>query len=140
MISFSSGAVYRKMTILLFGEDLDPHAVSAALGIPATKSFKKGAPDSRGQHIRKSGMWSLDLNNGINSPSEDLRKFVDAIPRDLVSIFNVDGVTSGRLSLWIDSNDPTITLELSIDPQDIELMNKLGIQFYLTVFPEIVED
>lgn len=140
MISFSSSAAYARLKIRLFGEDLDPTEVNAALGISATDFYKKGDSFSQGKNIRKNGMWGLDLKREGSSPCDDLKEFADTAHCNIFPISNIVGVTSGSLSLWIDTSDPTITFELSIDPPDIELMNKLGVQFYLTTFPEIIED
>ncbi|MEN9393208.1 MAG: hypothetical protein RLZZ104_1551, partial [Pseudomonadota bacterium] len=131
---------YNSLTILLFGEELAPKEVNAALGISATDSFKKGDSFSKGKHLRKNGMWSLELKREGSSPYDDLRNFADMIPDNFFPLSNIDGVSSARLSLWIDLSDPSSTIELSIDEPDIELMNKLGVQFYLTAFPEIAED
>jgi hypothetical protein len=140
MISFSSDAAYARLKIRLFGEDLDPTKVNATLGISATDFYKKGDSFSKGKNIRKNGMWGLDLKREGSSPCDDLKSFAETAHANVFPVSNIDGVTSGSLALWIDTSDPTNTFELSIDPEDIELMNKLGVQFYLTTFPEIAEE
>ena len=140
MISFSQNVTYNSLTILLFGERLDPKDISEALGISATDSFKKGDSFSLGKHLRRNGMWCLELKREGSSPSNDLKDFVSIIPDRFLPLSNLDGVSSTRLSLWVDLSDPSSTIELSLDPPDIELMNKLGVQFYLTTFPEVAED
>jgi hypothetical protein len=140
MISFSQNVTYNSLTILLFGERLDPIEIDGALGISATDSFKKGDNFSLGKHLRKSGMWCLELKREGSLPSDDLKYFASMVPDKFFPLCNIAGVSSTRLSLWVDLNDPTSTIELSMDPSDIELMNKLGVQFYLTTFPEIAEE
>lgn len=140
MISFSENVTYNSLTILLFGELLDPIEIDGALGISATASFKKGDSFSLGKYLRQSGMWCLELKREGSSPSNDLKNFVSMVPDKFFPLCNIDGVSSTRLSLWVDLSDPSSTIELSMDPLDIELMNKLGVQFHLTTFPEIAED
>lgn len=52
------------VTFILSGEFLDPDAVTAALGLVPTKSFKKGDPTPsthRNPNLRrKQGMWQLE--------------------------------------------------------------------------------
>lgn len=140
MIGFSANAAYARLTIRLFGEDLDPTKVNANLGISATDSYKRGDIFSKGKNIRTYGMWCLDLKREGSSPCDDLKSFAETAHANVFPVTNIDGVTSGSLALWIDTSDPNSTFELSIDPEDIELINKLGVQFYLTTFPEIAED
>ena len=140
MISFSQNASYNQLSILLFGEDLDPTEVDALLGISATKFYKKGDPFSLGKHQRKYGMWCLDLKGDDTCPSDDLKRFAEAVGDRLFPVSRIKGVTSGKLLLWLDNNDKNTTFELSIDADYIELINKFCVQFYLTAFPEIDDD
>jgi hypothetical protein len=137
MISFSQNASYNSLSLLLFGEDLDPREVDSGLGISATKSYKKGDPFSLGKHQRKNGMWCLELKGEGTCPSDDLKRFVETVGDQLFPISKIKGVTSGKLLLWLDNNDKNTTFELSIDADYVELINKFGVQFYLTAFPKI---
>jgi Domain of unknown function (DUF4279) len=135
MISFNSDVTYESLTILLFGEDLDPKEVDDVLGITSSKSFQKGDSFSKGTKYRKNGMWSLDLTGVGTYPCDDLKSFANKIPGQCLPLTNINGVTSGRLALWLKNNDRDTTLELSVDPEDMNLMNSLGVQLYVTIFP-----
>ncbi len=137
MISFSSGSAYVKTTLRLFGENLDPERINSILGISATTSFRKGDIFSQGKNTRKSGMWALELSGEGRSFTSDLLSYVDAIPDNLLPISNIDDVTSGKLSLWINETPDSSAFEITIDPSDIELINRLGVQLDIAYFRDI---
>jgi Domain of unknown function (DUF4279) len=140
MISLSESAAYSGMYFRLFGDDLDPEEIDAILGVTATKSFKKGDVFSQGKSVRKGGMWGLELRGGSGHPSDDIKRIFEILPNHLIPISNIDGVTSGRISLWIDGGGDSTTFEIDMDLQDIELLNKLGVRFHITYFPHIEDD
>lgn len=140
MISFSKNAACTRLTLVLFGENLDPQAVSMALGMPDTKSFKKGDTFAKGRGVRKRGMWSVEVKFEGILISKSIASLLDRLPQHLLPVSRIDGVESGRLSIWFDTPNDGSVFEISIDDDDISQINRLGVQLYMTIFPDIEDD
>lgn len=140
MINFSKNATYSGGFLRMFGDNLDPEKVSSTIGVLATKSYKKGDVFSQGKNIRKNGMWGLALSSGSGSPSDDIKKIAEIIPKNLLPISNIDGVLSGRLSFYFDGGPGDSTFEIDMDQSDMEFIKNIGVQLSVTYFQAIEEN
>jgi hypothetical protein len=118
---------------LLYGEQLDPVEIDKLSSIKSNESYKKGEPTSGGKGVRKGGMWSirpLSKNDTLLTDLEFFRCALDAAPKPLTSI---NGVELARISVWLYDTSME-TSEILINLEDLELINDIGAEIYLTVF------
>ncbi len=111
-----SGVDSTSVTLRLFGDDLDPEAVSAALGSEPTLSRRKGdaVPDESAPRVADTGSWLLSSQQQSKSSLESqiallFDRLTDdlSVWRDLCSRYHVDLFCG----LWC--NDWNRGLELS---------------------------
>jgi hypothetical protein len=77
-----------KITLRLFGEQLDPDEISALLGCTPTKAERKGIPISSadgGIHIPKTGRWSVTIHSEDCDESSDVNDGVKILLEELPS-------------------------------------------------------
>src|SRR5215475_15081411 len=71
-----------KVTLRIYGEDLDPDHISTLLGCVPTKSERKGVPasgPSGNARVPKRGRWSLSIDSRECSPTADLEDGVKSL-------------------------------------------------------------
>jgi hypothetical protein len=93
----------------VFGDDLDPDAVSAMLGAAPTSACRKGDihRGKRYDRVEKQGKWPLDLDHVRGVPLDDLiNRLLDrltgdlAVWRELTGRYKVDLFCGLQLELW----------------------------------------
>lgn len=136
MTSFSSGVKYAGSRLLLYGEHLDPSEIDRVSSIKSVEFHKKGELISGDNGTRKNGMWSIRRVGEVESFSDDLRYFIEALDRAPMPLTSINGVESVRVSLWIYESYLKDSLEILIDFEDLEKIHKIGAQLYITSFKD----
>jgi len=71
----------------MFGDDLDPQAISDTLGITPTKSCRKGDMRPKGSQYYKTGIWVLEsdeiLLSDDNAGDSQFQKWLATLPDDM---------------------------------------------------------
>ena len=91
-----------RITLRIYGEELDPDRISALLGCTPTRAERKGIPISTrgGARIPKKGRWALEINSRDCDENDDvedgIRMLLARLPSDrdlwvsLTSMYTVD--------------------------------------------------
>src|SRR5690606_24011946 len=84
---FAGGEVDECSLLLrFFGDDLDPDAITALLGVPPTIAARKGEPLSNSTVTRpaRTGMWLLDCERTDDTPDSQVELLFGDLADDLV--------------------------------------------------------
>ncbi|MFN8448699.1 MAG: DUF4279 domain-containing protein [Anaerolineae bacterium] len=137
LISIGGPSEHVKVTLHVFGDDLDPDEITRRIGCAPTKAFRKGEVESksgaRRLRVAKTGKWFL----GIES-SDELETVVESlfaqltldldVWKDLVSRYKVDvfcGVffDVGRLNGGF-----------SLSPKVIHMLDERGLEIGFDIY------
>lgn len=127
-----------RLSLRLWGEDLDPDEVTRSIGLAPTRSYRKGYTKelSSGEKTapKKLGMWGYEKISE-NSFETDLADFVDEFKgKDL---FSVEGVQIAILDLYFNVSDENsallTTYEYRLESSAMKLITSLGADVRITI-------
>jgi hypothetical protein len=119
----------------VFGDDLDPEAVSAALKAAPTLSCRKGdlRGGRRGNQVEKQGKWLLDLDHDSGLTLDDLiNQLLDrltcdlAVWRELIGRYRVDLFCGLQMKCW--------NRGLSLSPRTLQRLGERGLELGLDIY------
>jgi hypothetical protein len=128
------------VALRFFGDDLEPDEITKLLGVPASKSYRKG-DILRGEKydiIQKTGSWRLQIEKCTDVELEDLiNSLLDRLPSDpeiwknLGQRFNADLFCGLWLEQWNRCMDFT--------PQTLVRIGERGLMLQLDIYTDRAE-
>ncbi len=135
---------YRKaIAIYLRGKALDPHAVTAALGVHPSYSQQRGEPwgppTLNCSEPARFGLWSLRVESDWGSVSDGVTRLLAALPADRSVLRDVEGLEDPFLEIFVagtadDQGRGTVQFDLSTDT--LAALASTGLPVTLCVIPK----
>jgi len=128
-----------KVTLRIYGEDLDPDHISTFLGCGPTKSERKGVPasgPSGNARVPKRGRWSLTIDSRECSPTDNLEDGMKALLARLRSDPEVWASLTSRYEvdlfcgLFLTSSDRGFTLSPEVSQMLTDRKIEIGFDVY----------
>ena len=131
------------VALYLHGFDLNPDAVSEALGIRPDRSWHRGERQHGKKtgrvYVRKAGLWVLEAK--VNPESSNVADYLDAllsrIDFDAEALAQLGGLEEAYVDIFVattsDEEFGGAQCELGFSPTQIERLARLGVPVNLTV-------
>ena len=131
--------LHTNVTLRLLGEDLQPDAVSAAMGVGADRSHKKGdLVRARKPGVRKSGYWSITSSEhmaGTDEINKHIAWLVGIVTprRPLLLSYQKGGWT---VDVWVGVHGDVGHGGPVIRPDALVALGGLGLDVCLDLYPD----
>ena len=130
-----------KASVRVFSPELEPDAVSKALGIEPTSSWRKGdpRPSNRGR-VARTGMWLLESRSGAEKePDSQVSDLLNRLNVDLAAWRELRGTVTCDLYLGVFQNDGDAFFEFK--PETLRLLGEYGFALCFSIYgPEEIAD
>lgn len=130
--------VYMQVSLSLFGNLLDPEQVTNALGVFATKSWRKG--DKFTGHgseiIRKTGLWSYKMKQNTKDLTALMDDFFGKLPMRTDLRVAAPNVETVRISIFVSSrlgDSESSSRNLNFSAEQIQILARSGAELGIDV-------
>ncbi|WP_108813219.1 DUF4279 domain-containing protein [Loktanella sp. Alg231-35] len=130
--------VFMQVSINLFGDFLNPQLVDDALGVAATKSWRKGDKfTGRGSEIiRKTGLWSYRMRRNTKDLTVLVDDFFGKLPMRTDLRKAIPNVEAVRISIFVSSrldDRNSSSRSLNFSAEQIQIMARSGVELAVDV-------
>ncbi|HVH35249.1 MAG TPA: DUF4279 domain-containing protein [Tahibacter sp.] len=129
------------VTLYLYGDELDPDTVSAAVGVAADRSRRKGpyqGSTTGRTYLQRHGFWSIDSGIESDDLHEHLKAILDRLPDPGMNLMSLPQVTSGRFDVLVQhpnaGSDTSPHIGFLLEAHEVEALARLGVCFELTFY------
>jgi len=124
----------------MFGDDLDPQAISETLGIAPTKSYRKDDARPRGSQFYRTGGWILDSGeirlSDDNAGDEHFLEWLISLPSDATVWESLTRYKPQvRLVLYTDQ----MNAEFKLQPNAANELSRRGLEMIIDPYLELDE-
>lgn len=133
-----------EVTIYIWGDTLDPVAISSHLGLEPSFSRRKGekrTTKTRREITAKTSLWTLTAETEAEALSDHIQELASKVASRIAKITGIAGVEGAYVDIFVSVRADKAgggKYEFRLSEQDIQVLHKIGLPIEFTL--DVVKD